>query len=125
MTEIVPSTGPEPVLVQIGDIVVSQHWVVTPSGTAPLAGSQWLVRDASWRTTRIPPYAIVLAVVFGLACLLGLLFLLIKEDVVVGSLEVTVRAEGLVHLTQLPAGSPLAAAAYEQVRYVQELAAAA
>ncbi|WP_028049468.1 hypothetical protein [Cellulomonas sp. URHD0024] len=121
MTETVPT--PEPALVQIGDIVVSEHWVVTPNGTAPLAGSQWSVRDATVRTQVIPTYAIVLAIVFALACLLGLLFLLIKEDKVTGFVEVTVRSGSLAHLTQIPVPGPAADVVADQVRYAQQLAA--
>lgn len=98
--------GQEPVLLWIGDIGVTQHWVVTPNGAAPLAGSQWIVRDGTRVEERIPPYAIVLAILFALACLLGLLFLLMKERHVVGFVEVTVRSGGVYHVAQIPARMP-------------------
>jgi len=124
MSEIAPGTPtPEPVLVQIGDIVVSEHWVVTPNGNAPLAGSQWQLRDATVRTQVIPTYAIVLAIIFALACLLGLLFLLIKEEKVTGYIEVTVRSGSLAHLTQIPVPSAAASVVGQQVQYAQQLAA--
>ena len=97
---------PEQYVLSIGDIGVTPSWVVTPNGTAPLRNSQWLVNDRTTIQRSIPPYAIVLAVVFALACLLGLLFLLIKEDRTVGYVEVTVRSQNLYHVTQLPASSP-------------------
>jgi len=101
-----PAYGQEPVLLWIGDIGVTQHWVVTPNGAAPLAGSQWIVRDGTRMEERIPPYAIVLAILFALACLLGLLFLLVKERHMVGFVEVTVRSGGVYHVTQIPARGP-------------------
>jgi hypothetical protein len=89
-------------LLWIGDIGVSRHWVVTPNGTAPLAGSQWIVRDATRVEERIPAVAIVLAVIFFVFCLLGLLFLLMKERQVTGYVEVTVRSGDVYHVAQLP-----------------------
>jgi hypothetical protein len=102
----VPSPGhaaQEPILLWIGDIGVSQHWVVTPNGNAPLAGSQWIVRDGTRVEESIPGYAIALAIIFFIFCLLGLLFLLIKERRTSGYVEVTVRAGDVYHVTQLPA----------------------
>ena len=99
----------------IGDIGVTQHWVVTPNGTAPLAGSQWIMRDGTRLEERIPAFAIVLAVIFAFACLLGLLFLLIKERTMVGYVEVTVRSGSVYHVAQLPARQP---AQIDGVRYL-------
>jgi hypothetical protein len=104
----VPSPAPqqpEPFLLSIGDIHVSHHWVVTPSGTAPLAGAQWFFADQSRTERKIPTWAIVLAIVFALACLLGLLFLLVKEDVTFGWVQVSVRAGNVTHVTQVPVTS--------------------
>lgn len=97
---------PESFVLVIGDIGVSPHWVVTPNGSAPLRSVQWIVRDMSRTEERIPAYAIVLAIIFFLACLLGLLFLLIKERRIVGYVEVAVRGEGLYHVVQIPATGP-------------------
>jgi hypothetical protein len=96
-------TQQEQIVLWIGDIGVSPHWVVTPNGTAPLATSQWIVRDGTHVEEKMPAYAIVLAIIFFLACLLGLLFLLIKERKVVGFVEVTVRSGDVYHVTQIPA----------------------
>jgi hypothetical protein len=96
-------TRPAPILLWIGDIGVSPHWVVTPNGNAPLAGSQWIVRDGTRVEESIPGYAIALAIIFFIFCLLGLLFLLIKERRTSGYVEVTVRAGDVYHVTQLPA----------------------
>jgi hypothetical protein len=96
----------DPIVLSIGDIGVSRHWVVTPNGTAPLRGSSWIVRDMSQTQSKIPTYAIVLAIVFALLCLVGLLFLLIKEQTTVGYVEVSVQGEGVYHVTQLPVSNP-------------------
>lgn len=113
---------PEPVLVQVGDITVSEHWVVTPNGTAPLAGSQWAVRDLSYTTRYTPTWAIVLAIIGFFFLLIGLLFLLVKEDRVQGYVEVSVRAGQLWHVTQIPRATIAGQQAFEQVRYAQHLA---
>lgn len=95
----------EPVLFSVGDIGIGQAWIVTPNGTAPLAGSQWIAHDNSRLERTIPAYAIVLAIVFFLVCLLGLLFLLIKEERTTGYVDVSVRSGNLYHVTQLPVRS--------------------
>ncbi|HEY8619681.1 MAG TPA: hypothetical protein VIM01_06375 [Dermatophilaceae bacterium] len=98
-----PSVTPWQPLVQIGDISVDQRWVVTPSGSIPTGRVTWTVQDMTRRDRVIPTYAIVLAVVFSvLTCLLGLLFLLIKEDRTTGWLQVTVQGPELVHTTHVP-----------------------
>lgn len=95
-------TGTDPIILSIGDIGVTQHWVVTPNGTAALAGSQWIASDMTRTETKIPTWAIVLAIIFAFACLIGLLFLLAKEKVTTGHVEVSVRSGNLYHVTQIP-----------------------
>jgi hypothetical protein len=90
----------------IGDIGVSKHWIVTPNGTARVGGSTWIAQDQSRTESRIPGYAIVLAIVFAIFCLIGLLFLLIKEQYTTGYVSVTVQRDGLFHVTQVPVSSP-------------------
>ena len=71
-------------------------------------------------------WAIVLAVVFALVCLLGLLFLLVKEKYTTGYVEVSVQAGNLVHATQIPVSSQYQVAQIrQQVSQAQTLAAAA
>ena len=101
-----PDAGPEPFILTIGDIGVTRHWVVTPNGTAPLAGSQWIARDLTRTESRIPPWAIVLAIIFAFFCLIGLLFLLVKEAYTTGYFEVSVNSGSLYHVTQLPVSHP-------------------
>lgn len=126
MTSVPPAPGqPEQFVLTIGDIGVSPSWVVTPNGTAPLAGSQWIVQDRTFTQRSIPAYAIILAIIFAFACLLGLLFLLIKEDRMTGYVEVSVRSGNLFHVTQLPAQSPQAVLyARQLVNQAQSMAAA-
>jgi hypothetical protein len=103
----VPATqAADPLLLTIGDIGVSRHWVVTPNGSTRLSGTTWIVQDQSRTESRIPSYAIVLAIVFAIACLLGLLFLLIKEQQTTGYVSVTVQSDSLFHVAQVPVSSP-------------------
>lgn len=94
-----------PPLVTIGDIVCTQQEVITPSGRAPIGGVVWSFTDMSRTTRSIPTWAIVCAVVFFFFCLLGLLFLLAKEDRTDGSVQVVVQGQGFLHQLQLPVHS--------------------
>ncbi|MFG3353777.1 hypothetical protein [Streptomyces sp. NPDC048001] len=98
-------TGGQP-LVSIGDITVLPDGIVTPAGTLPLKGAVWNATDMSRTEEKIPTHAIVLAVVFFVFCLLGLLFLLMKEKTTTGFVQVTVTSGGKHHSTMIPATSP-------------------
>ena len=116
----------DPTVLTIGDIGVTRNWVVTPNGTARLGGSQWSARDMTRTESKIPTWAIVLAVIFALVCLLGLLFLLAKEKYTTGYVEVSVQAGNLIHATQIPVASQYQVAQIrQQVSQAQTLAAAA
>lgn len=117
-----PPVGVEPYVASVADIGVTQHWVVTPRGTAPLAGSEWWLTDRGAWTQQIPVWAIVLAIVLFP---LGLLFLLVKETKWSGWLEVTVRSGALVYVAALPVPSFEAANAHATVDRIRALAAAA
>ena len=110
----------EPYLMQIGDIGITRSWVVTPSGTAPLRGSEWSIANHTAYISAIPVWAIVLAIVFFP---IGLLFLMAKEQRVTGWIEVTVRSAPIAHVVSIPAGSAAASAVYPQVAYACQLAA--
>jgi hypothetical protein len=99
---LAPQMPTDPVLVAIGDISVTQSWVVTPSGARPLGEVSWTVTDGSMTTTGIPAWAIIAAVVTFWFFLLGLLFLLAKETTTRGAMQVTVFAPGFVHTTYIP-----------------------
>ncbi|MGW7401336.1 hypothetical protein ACWGH7_33275 [Streptomyces cyaneofuscatus] len=100
-----PGQGGVPVL-SIGDITVMSDAIVTPSGTMPLKGAVWTATDMSRTEEKIPAHAIVLAIVFALFCLIGLLFLLMKEKRTVGFIQVTVTSGGRHHGTMIPATGP-------------------
>ena len=113
---MVPSGyGQAPVLVTMGEISCTQVGVIVPQGHYPIRGTTWVVRDQSTQTEKIPSYAIILAIVFALLCLVGLLFLLIKERKTQGYVEVAVQGNGLYHATQIPVSSP------EQVTHIRQM----
>jgi hypothetical protein len=87
--EVPTAQEPEAPVVTIGDIVVSKHWVVTPSGTAPIAGSAWNVTDHRYEAKKHPWWTIVLAIVLFP---IGLLFLFITTDETRGAIEVIVTS---------------------------------
>ncbi|MFT3899568.1 MAG: hypothetical protein QM728_04875 [Gordonia sp. (in: high G+C Gram-positive bacteria)] len=113
-------------VVTIGDITCTSTEVITPSGTFPIAGSQWSVTDMSMTYEKISTLGIVLAVVLLWACLLSLLFLLMKDRVTTGCIQVIVRgANGEQHVTTIPATSPATMMdVSSRVNYVRTLGAA-
>ena len=129
MSEIIPVPAPatpEATLVQIGDVVFSKSWVVTPVGARPIQGTQLFVTDLSRTESKIPTWAIVLAVILAFFFLLGLLFLLARETRTVGYLQVTVQNGDLVYATQIPAPNPYVAQDINgRVTYARQLIAAA
>lgn len=116
---------PEPVLVSIGDIHCTRSDVITPVGTFPIAGSQWVVADHSSTTRTIPTWAIVMAVVGAfVVCLFSLFFLLVKEDRTQGFVQVTVIGpEGRSYTTSVPVQSFAAVQdTFNRVGYARNLA---
>ncbi len=67
---VVPAAGPEQIIFQVGDIGVSPSWIVTPNGSAPLAGSQWIGRDMSRTEKKTPTWAVVIAIIGFWLCLI-------------------------------------------------------
>lgn len=117
---------PEPVLVTIGDIGVGQTTVVTPSGTAPVGQTTFQFTDLSTTQEGIPTWAIVCAVIFFVFCLLGLLFLLVKERRTEGFVQIVVQGPHLLHTVQLPVFAQEQAWDLNQrVNYARSLSAAA
>ncbi|MEV1044704.1 hypothetical protein [Streptomyces sp. NPDC049916] len=100
-----PGQGGVPMMA-IGDITVLSDAIVTPSGTMPLRGAVWTATDMSRTEEKIPAHAIVLAIIFALFCLIGLLFLLMKEKRTTGFVQVTVTSGGRHHSTMIPAAGP-------------------
>lgn len=99
-------------MLTLGDIAVNGDTIVSPAGPMPLRGAVWTATDMSRTEERIPSHAIVLAVVFFLFCFVGLLFLLMKERVTTGFVQVSVNSGGRHHSTMIPVQSR------EQVLYV-------
>ncbi len=123
--ELVPSPSGDPVLVTIGDITVTATSVHTPSGTVPIGDVTWTVNDMSTTTQGIPTWAIVLAIILFFACLLGLLFLLVKEEKTQGTVQVTVQGRGFVHTSQIPVYSKAQVAdVFARVNHARTIAAA-
>jgi hypothetical protein len=94
-------------LLTIGDIGVTPTQIITPNGSGALAGSQWIFADISRTETKIPTVAIILAIVFALLCLIGLLFLLMKQKTTTGYVEVSVRSGNVFYKTQIPVNSQM------------------
>jgi hypothetical protein len=90
------------VLVTVGDISCTQTEVILPTGRSALRGTTWIVTNQTTVSEKIPTWAIVMAVVGALACLLGLLFLLVKERTVQGFMQVSVQGPSLYYATQIP-----------------------
>lgn len=116
---------PAPYELLIGDIGISRDWIVTPGGTAPTRGAQWTVVDRVTLTRSIPTWAIVCAIVGAALCLLGLFFLLVKEDTYYGTVDVTVVSGGLSYTTHVypTAGQQTVYQVRQQVWHAQRLAA--
>lgn len=123
-----PATGgggvPAPTLITIGDIVVTPSEVITPQGRRPVGSVVWSITDQSRTSRVIPTWAIVLAIVFALFCLIGLLFLIVKEDRTEGWAQITVQGPQLYHAVQLPVSSPMDMARYhDMVAYARSVTA--
>jgi hypothetical protein len=122
---MMPVPGFDPVLLSIGDISVTQTHVVVPHGRYPLNGTTWAVQDSTQVTESIPPVAIILTIVFGWFCLVGLLFLLMKQKRYIGFVSVTVTGMGLYHSVQFPAGPTTGAWAADMVGRARAITATA
>jgi hypothetical protein len=121
-----PPDGDAPLdvpVTQVGDISISERSVFVPGGRHPIRGSVWTVQDLSRVEEKISTTGIVLAVVFVWFCLLGLLFLLMKERRHVGFIQVTVQGDGFHHQTMVPVAGPQTLASVLQVvGYARSLA---
>jgi hypothetical protein len=129
MSDMVPShqsSAPEQPLVVIGDVTLTEHWLVTPAGTTPLAGTEIFVTDFTRVESKIPTWAIVLAIIGFFFALLGLLFLLVREQVATGYVQVTVRNGPVLHTTNVPAAhAGTAPDVFGRVQYARHLIAQA
>lgn len=134
-----PATVPEPyspgpaalaaaagqVVVQVGDIGVTSTTVHTPAGDIPLAGSTWQVGDYWHYEQRIPTWAIVCAIAgFCVLTVFSLLFLLVKESIAHGTVQVTVTNGTRQYVARIPVTDQSQVAyVHQQVNYIRSLAA--
>ncbi|GAT01235.1 hypothetical protein [Mycolicibacterium fortuitum] len=111
-------------LATIGDISVSEYWISTPVGQFPIRGTVWTVTDMSTTEEHFPTIAIVLAILFTLVCLLGLVILFLMKQVrQVGFVHVVVQGDRLCYTTTIPVSHPQdVLAIYDEVEYARELA---
>jgi len=118
-----PMAGP--VVAQIGEIAVTSSTVHTPAGDIPLRGSTWHVTDQWLTEQKIPTWAVIMAIVgFCVLTVFSLLFLLVKETVYRGVVQVTVSNGQQQYVARVPvANQPQAQYLYQQVNYVRSLAA--
>ena len=116
---------PEQVLATIGDIRITVDAAIAPNTRIPLRGSTWTVQDAWSATQRTPTWAIV-AAVLGFFCLFvfSLLFLLARETVYSGIVQVTVTRGPQQHITRIPVVSQAQVQyVHQQVNWVRSLSA--
>lgn len=113
----------EPILLQIGELSVTATTVHTPVGPIPLRGSQWTVHDQWVTEQKIPTWAIVMAIV-GFFCLtvFSLLFLLAKENIFRGHVQVSVTNGGQQYVAYIPvANHAQVHHVHHQVNYVRSI----
>jgi hypothetical protein len=122
---MMPSPGNDPVLLSIGDISVTPTHVIVPHGRFPVHGTTWTVQDSTQVTEGIPAVAVVLTIIFVWFCLIGLLFLLMKEKKYTGFVSITVTGMGLYHSVQFPAAQQTGAWAADMVGRARAIAASA
>lgn len=95
------------IVASIGDISFSARTIHVPGRSFPMAGSIWTVRDNTMVTRQMPQWAWVGVIVGILFCGLGLFFLLVRETVVSGYIDVEVRNGSDYFVTQVPARNSL------------------
>jgi hypothetical protein len=113
------------VVAQIGEIGVTGTTVHTPAGAFPLAGSTWQVSDFWHTEQKTPTWAIVMAVAgFCVLTVFSLFFLLVKETIYRGTVQVTVTNGQRQYVARIPVtGEPQVQYVHQQVNYVRSLAA--
>jgi hypothetical protein len=112
------------VIVQVGDMGVTSTTVHTPAGDIPLAGSTWTVNDYWHSEQKIPTWAIVAAIVgFCVLTIFSLLFLLVKETIPRGTVQVTVTNGTRQYVARIPVTDQSQVTyVHQQVNYVRSLA---
>jgi hypothetical protein len=120
---LVPAV-PEQPLCQIGEIMVTNMMVHTPVGGCPLRGSQWTAQDQWVAIQKTPTWAIVLAIVgFCILTVFSLLFLLAKETVLQGVVQVTVSNGPFTYAARVPVFNHMMAQdVHSRVNYARAIA---
>lgn len=115
----------QPVVAQIGEIAVTSTTIHTPIGEIPLAGSTWRLADYWQAEQKTPTWAIVAAILgFCVLTVLSLLFLLVKETVHRGTVQVTVTNGPRQYVARIPVTDQFQVhRLHDQVNYVRSLAA--
>lgn len=106
--------APEPFMLTVGNIGVSQSWIVTPSGNVPIREASVTSIEQTATVQKIPTWAIVLTVIFIWVFLLSLLFLLVRETKTQGTIMVTITGPGVHHVTFVPVSDPMRAMAVKR-----------
>ena len=121
---LVPAGPAEQPLCQIGEIMVTNTMVHTPVGGCPLRGSQWTAQDQWITTQKTPTWAIVLAILgFCILTIFSLLFLLAKETVLSGVVQVTVTNGPFTYVARVPVYNHMNAQhVHNQVNYARAMA---
>jgi hypothetical protein len=126
---LVPVSGPGPgggeqPIAQIGEIMVTTTMVHTPVGGCPLRGSTWVSQDQWVSSQKTPTWAIVLAIVgFCILTFFSLLFLLAKETVLSGVVQVTVSNGPFTYVARIPVyNQGQAQHVHNQVNYARAMA---
>lgn len=119
-----PPPGEDVPLGTIGEIAFSQHTVITPVGRFPIRGTVWTVNDMSRTDRTTPTWAVIVAIlVFWWTCLLGLLFLLVKEEKTTGHVQVSVQGHDKHYTTSIMVTHPsMVGQIHQQVNYARNLA---
>ena len=117
-----PTPAQPQFLVAIGNVNATDHWVVTPAGTWPLADINVTSHDQTSTTTHTPAWAIVMVVLFIWVALLSLLFLLAREVRVTGYVAVHIQAGNQSFTEQVPVyNAQQRADVLQRVSYLQGL----
>ena len=77
---------------ELGRISANEYWVTTPVGSWELKDVTVSTYDQTVVASRIPTWAVVAAIVTAFFFLIGLLFLLAKDDSTSGSVSLTITA---------------------------------
>lgn len=119
--------APPTVLLVIGAMQITATHVFTPAGPIPLASSHVSFVDQSRTTSKIPAWAIVLAIITAWFFLLGLLFLLAKEEQTEGYVSIVVQGrDGRGYTEHVRVNSPTHRdQVVAQAQWLQQLSASA